>query len=115
MGIELDQYPDGICNSHCHLRKMLAMIRLTTALLTLGVGMAIATTAIAQEGWWAVCNPNAPMCRSLSGPDPVVANHQTTEACTCTRHDTAPARTEQARIAAIRCATKRTPSLDMQA
>jgi hypothetical protein len=28
------------------------MIRLTTALLTLGVSMAIATTAIAQPGWW---------------------------------------------------------------
>jgi hypothetical protein len=35
------------------------MIRLTTALLTLGVGMAIATTAIAQ-GWWVGCNPAQP-------------------------------------------------------
>ena len=32
------------------------MIRLTKALLTLGVGMATATTAIAQPGWWAGCN-----------------------------------------------------------
>jgi hypothetical protein len=47
------------------------MVRLTTALLTVGVGMAIATTANAQ-GWWADsgCNPNAPMCRRLAGSDP---------------------------------------------
>ena len=46
------------------------MIRLTTALLTLGVGMAIATTAIAQPGWWVGCNPEADWCRLLSGSDP---------------------------------------------
>ena len=44
------------------------MIRLTTALLTLGVIMATATTAIAQEqdecliGY---CNPEAPLCRAI--------------------------------------------------
>jgi hypothetical protein len=43
------------------------VIRLTTALLTLGVGMAIATTAIAQPGWWQGCNPEADWCRLLSG------------------------------------------------
>jgi len=45
------------------------MIRLAAALLTLGVGMAIATTAIAQ-GWWVGCNPDAPMCRVQTGSDP---------------------------------------------
>jgi hypothetical protein len=50
------------------------MIRLTTALLTLGVGMAIATTAIAQPGWWVGCNPEADLCRLLSGgADPQLA------------------------------------------
>jgi hypothetical protein len=48
------------------------MIKLTTALLTLGVGIAIATTAIAQPGWWIGCNPEAPACRVLSWPDPAV-------------------------------------------
>jgi hypothetical protein len=43
------------------------MIRLTTALLTLGVGMTIATTAIAQPGWWVGCNPEAYGCAFLSG------------------------------------------------
>jgi hypothetical protein len=47
---------------------------LTTALLTLGVGMAIATTAIAQPGWWQGCNPEADLCRLLSGgADPRLA------------------------------------------
>jgi hypothetical protein len=41
------------------------MIKLTTALLTLGVGVTIATTAIAQDSWWAGCNPQASLCRSL--------------------------------------------------
>jgi hypothetical protein len=50
------------------------MVRLTTALLTLGVGMAIATTAIAQPGWWVGCNPEADLCRVLSGgADPQLA------------------------------------------
>jgi hypothetical protein len=50
------------------------MIRLTTALLTLGVGMATATTAIAQPGWWVGCNPEATGCRILSGgADPRLA------------------------------------------
>jgi hypothetical protein len=83
------------------------MIRLTTALLTLGVGMAIATTAIAQPGWWVGCNPEADWCRLLSGGQ-THNGHQdmlrqhTTETCTCTCHDTAPAPTEQTRTAAIR-------------
>jgi hypothetical protein len=46
------------------------MIRLSTALLTLGVGMAIATTVNAQ-GWWVGCNPDAPACRVLNGSDDV--------------------------------------------
>ena len=49
------------------------MIRLTIALLTLGVSVAIATTAIAQEQgecWWVGCNPEAPWCRLLCGSDP---------------------------------------------
>jgi len=50
------------------------MIRLTTALLTLGVGVAIATTAIAQPGWWVGCNPEAYWCGLLSGgADPRLA------------------------------------------
>jgi hypothetical protein len=50
------------------------MVRLTTALLTLGVGLAIATTAIAQPGWWVGCNPEADLCRLLSGgADPRLA------------------------------------------
>jgi hypothetical protein len=46
------------------------MIRLTTALLTLAVGMAIATTALAQAGWWVGCNPEAPACRVYGGSEP---------------------------------------------
>jgi hypothetical protein len=47
------------------------MIRLTTALLALGVGMAIATTAIAMEPpGWCNCNPEAPACRVYCGSDP---------------------------------------------
>jgi hypothetical protein len=50
------------------------MIRLTKALLALGVGMATATTAIAQPGWWVGCNPEATGCRVLSGgADPRLA------------------------------------------
>jgi hypothetical protein len=82
------------------------MIRLTTALLTLGVGMAIATTAIAQPGWWVDCNPEAYGCAFLSGVQTHdwhrdMLRQHIPEACTCTRHD-APAPTEQARTAAIR-------------
>jgi hypothetical protein len=47
------------------------MSRLTIALLVLGVGMATATTA--RTGWWAGCNPEASLCRLLSGSDPPVA------------------------------------------
>ena len=46
------------------------MIRLTTALLTLGVSMATATTAIAQGCFYGHCNPEASWCRLLCGSDP---------------------------------------------
>jgi hypothetical protein len=47
------------------------MIKLITALLTLVVGTAIATTAVAQSGWWVGCNPEAPACRLYNGSDDV--------------------------------------------
>ena len=51
------------------------MIRLTTALLTLGVGMATATTALAQDGcFYGSCNPEASWCRLLCGSDPQQQN-----------------------------------------
>jgi len=53
------------------------MIRLTTALLTLGVSMATATTALAQgqDGcFYGSCNPEASWCRLLCGPDPQQQN-----------------------------------------
>ena len=61
------------------------MIRLTTAMLTLGLGMAIATTANAQ-GWWVGCNPDAPMCRVQTGSDPVVGNQSAPGYVAPTRH-----------------------------
>jgi hypothetical protein len=79
--------------------------------------MAITTTAIAQPGWWVGCNPEAYGCAFLSGgADPRLAPRYVAptptypEACTCTCHDTAPARTERARTAAIRgdCVTGQT-------
>ena len=46
------------------------MIRVTTALLTLGVSMATATTALPQNGcFYGSCNPEAPWCRLLCGSD----------------------------------------------
>jgi hypothetical protein len=45
------------------------MIRSTTALLTLGVGMATATTAIAQGCFYGHCNPEASLCRLLCGSE----------------------------------------------
>ena len=48
------------------------MIRLTAALLTLGIGIAMATTALAQGQsgcWWSGCNPEANLCRLLCGSD----------------------------------------------
>jgi hypothetical protein len=48
------------------------MIRLTAALLTLGIGVAVATTATAQGQsgcWWVGCNPEADLCRLLCGTD----------------------------------------------
>jgi hypothetical protein len=81
------------------------MIRLTTALLTLGVGMAITTTAIAQPGWWVGCNPEALFYPGVQTHDwhrdMLRQRLHIPEACTCTCHDTAPARTERARTAAI--------------
>ena len=51
------------------------MIRLTTVLLTLGVSMAIATTALAQNGcFYGSCNPEASWCRLLCGSDPQQQN-----------------------------------------
>ena len=52
------------------------MIKLTMALLVLGTGMAIATTAIAQGQsgcWWVGCNPEAPLCRVQCGSDNVLS------------------------------------------
>jgi hypothetical protein len=52
------------------------MIRLTTALLTLGVSMAITTaTAHGQnECFYGSCNPEASWCRLLCGSDPQYQN-----------------------------------------
>jgi hypothetical protein len=51
------------------------MIRSTTALLMLGVSMATATTALAQDGcFYGSCNPEASWCRLLCGPDPQQQN-----------------------------------------
>jgi len=55
------------------------MIRLTTALPTLGFVMAIASTVTAQaqgECWWAGCNPEADLCRLLCGSDDVRSQWQ---------------------------------------
>jgi hypothetical protein len=46
------------------------MIRLMTTFLTLGVSIATATTAIAQDGFFGNCNPNSTRCRLLSGTNP---------------------------------------------
>ena len=59
------------------LRRTLKMIRLTTALLALGVSMATATTALAQgqDGcFYGSCNPEASWCRLLCGSDPQQQN-----------------------------------------
>jgi hypothetical protein len=51
------------------------MVSLTTALLTLGVSMATATTAIAQdECFYGSCNPNSSRCRLLCGSNPQQQN-----------------------------------------
>jgi hypothetical protein len=53
------------------------MIRLTTALLTLGVSMATAATTLAQgQGgcFYGSCNPEASWCRLLCGSDPQQQN-----------------------------------------
>ena len=50
------------------------MIGLTTALLTLGVSVATATTAIAQGCFYGHCNPEASWCRLLCGSDPQQQN-----------------------------------------
>ena len=46
------------------------MIRLMTTSLTLGISIATATTAIAQDGFFGNCNPNSTRCRLLSGSSP---------------------------------------------
>jgi hypothetical protein len=72
------------------------MIRSTTALLMLGVSMATATTALAQDGcFYGSCNPEASWCRLLCGQTHnnkmfAVSGHRDmlrqriTDACTCT-------------------------------
>ena len=50
------------------------MIRLTPVLLTLGVSMATATTALAQGCFYGSCNPQAPACQLLCGSDPQQQN-----------------------------------------
>jgi hypothetical protein len=53
------------------------MIKLTTALLTLGISMATVPTVIAQrlnECFYGSCNPEAPWCRLLCGSDPQQQN-----------------------------------------
>jgi len=57
------------------------MIRLTTALVTLGVGMAVAMTASAQPGWWVGCNPEADLCRLLCGSDEGGALRRMSRSC----------------------------------
>jgi len=53
------------------------MIRLATALLTLNVITATATTAIAVEPQgWCYCNPEAPACRSPCPAPPLVMEEQ---------------------------------------
>ena len=49
------------------------MIRLMTTSLTLGISIATATTAIAQDGFFGNCNPNSTRCRLLSGSNPPAA------------------------------------------
>jgi hypothetical protein len=47
------------------------MVRLTTALLTLGIGLATATVANAIEPEGSCnCNPEAPACRIICGSTP---------------------------------------------
>ena len=46
------------------------MIRLMTTSLTLGISIATATTASAQDGFFGNCNPNSTRCRFLSGSSP---------------------------------------------
>jgi hypothetical protein len=62
------------------------MVRLTTTLLTLGVSIAIATTAIAEgqnECLYGSCNPEASWCRLLCGSD---AQYQNTRSQCYDRH-----------------------------
>ena len=67
------------------------MIRLTTALLTLGVIMTTATTVTAQaqgECWWVGCNPEADLCRLLCGSDDINSQWQAPYASTYPGHRT---------------------------
>ena len=80
------------------------MIRLTTTLLTLGVSIATATTAIAQDGFFGNCNPNSTRCRLLSGRTPssklFLANGTMGTQSAITQITTKLARNETRRIAA---------------
>jgi hypothetical protein len=44
------------------------MIRLMTTFLTLGMSIATAATANAQDGFFGNCNPNSTRCRLLNNP-----------------------------------------------
>ena len=80
------------------------MIRLMTTFLTLGVSIATATTAIAQDGFFGNCNPNSTRCRLLSGSSPqqqtVPSQSHHGYASTITQSTTKLTRNEARRIAA---------------
>jgi hypothetical protein len=52
------------------------MIRLVTTFLALCVGIATATTAIAQDGFFGNCNPNSTRCLVLNNPQQQTAPTQ---------------------------------------
>jgi hypothetical protein len=78
--------------SSCYMPRIeplgATMIRLIAAMLTFGVLMATATTAIAQERnecLYGSCNPEAPWCRLLCGSDDVRTPRQASHACSLQR------------------------------
>ena len=79
------------------------MIRLMTTFLILGVSIATATTAIAQDGFFGNCNPNSTRCRLLSGSSPqqqlFPANGTMGTQSTITQSSTKLTRNEARRIA----------------